>query len=67
MNRKRLLGMQVLVAVLAPAGTTDVMVTKNAKTPFLKNLLNGDFDAKANLVPLGDGVEAMIGVFIADT
>jgi hypothetical protein len=59
--------LQVLIAVLAPAGTTEVKVVKNGKTPFLKNLLNGEFDAKANLVPLGDGAEAMIGVFIADT
>jgi hypothetical protein len=59
--------LQVLIAVIAPAGTTAVKVTKNTKTPFLKNLLNGEYDAKANLVPLSDGAEAMIGVFIADT
>jgi hypothetical protein len=62
--------LQVLISVFAPASVTAVTVRKNGKTPFVKNLLTGDFDLTAPLLPLGaDGVEAEanIGVFLADT
>jgi hypothetical protein len=59
--------LQVLIAVLGPAGMTEAKILKNGRTPFVKNLLNGDFDVKARMVPLGDGREATVGVFIADT
>jgi hypothetical protein len=59
--------LQVLIAVLGQAGMTEVKVIKNGKSPFIKNLLNGDFDIKARMVPLGDGKDATVGVFIADT
>ncbi len=59
---------QVLIAVLAPIGTETVEVVKNGKRPFLKNLLNGEFEQRAALAPLEPtGTEGNIGVFIADT
>lgn len=59
--------LQVLVLVLAPGGVTHVLITKNGRVPYVKNLLTGDYDQTAELVALGDGNEAMAGVFLADT
>ncbi len=59
--------LQVLIMVIAPSQTARVRIHKNNRRPFVKNLLNGEFDQQANLVPLGDGGEAAIGVFLADT
>jgi hypothetical protein len=62
--------LQVLVAVFAPVSVTEVTIRKNGKTPFVKDLLNGDFELTASLSPLGaSGLppEANIGVFLADT
>jgi hypothetical protein len=61
------ISLQVLISVVAPPGTQNVQVTKNGRKPYLKHLLTGGFDQAAPLVPLGDGQEAMIGVFLADT
>ena len=61
------LTLQVLLLVLAPGGTAQVTITKNGTIPYVKNLLTGDYDQAAALVPLGDGSEAMIGIFLADT
>jgi hypothetical protein len=59
--------LQVLIPVIAPVGTTHLKIVKNNREPMLRNLLTGDLDTRAALVPLGDGKEAMIGVFLADT
>ena len=59
--------LQVLIPVIAPPGTTHLKIVKNNREPMLRNLLTGDLDTRAALVPLGDGKEAMIGVFLADT
>jgi hypothetical protein len=55
------------VPVIAPPGMTHVRIVKNNREPMLRNLLTGDLDMRATLVPLGDGREAQIGVFLADT
>jgi hypothetical protein len=59
--------MQVMIAVLAPTGVAEVKIVKNSRTPFVKNLLTGDFDMRAPLSPLGESAETNIGVFLADT
>ena len=59
--------LQVLIPVIAPIGTTHIKIVKNNREPLLRNLLTGVLDARAELTPLGDGTEAMIGVFLADT
>ncbi len=59
--------LQVLLPVVAPPGTEFVRIVKNNRTPLVRNLLTGELDARARLVPLGNGEEAMIGVFLADT
>jgi hypothetical protein len=62
--------LQVLIAVFAPASITSVIVRKNGKTPFMRDLLTGDFDLKSPLLPLcaeGTNAELNIGVFLADT
>ena len=61
------LTLQVLLLVLAPGGTAQVTISKNGTVPYVKNLLTGDYDRTAALVSLGDGSEAMIGIFLADT
>ena len=59
---------QVLIAVLAPAGTETVEIMKNGKRPVVKNLLSGELSATATLQDLEPtGTEGRIGVFIADT
>jgi hypothetical protein len=59
--------LQVLIPVIAPVGTTHVRILKNQREPMVRNLLNGDIDTKAELIPLGATNEAMIGLFLADT
>nr|CAA9285007.1 hypothetical protein AVDCRST_MAG63-3873 [uncultured Armatimonadetes bacterium] len=59
--------LQVLVVALAGPEVGEVVVTKNRRAPYLKNLLTGEYDQRARLVPLGDGREAHFGVFLADT
>lgn len=59
--------LQVLVPVIAAPGTEYIRIVKNKRTPLVRNLLTGDMDTRCQLVPLGDGQEAMIGVFLADT
>jgi hypothetical protein len=62
--------LQVLISVFAPAWVTEVTIRKNGKIPFVKNLLTGDFDMTAPLLPFTAAVaepEANIGVFLADT
>jgi hypothetical protein len=59
--------LQVLIAVITPPTVTSVQITKNGKTPFVKNLLSGELDIIANVAPLGEGNDANIGVFLADT
>ena len=59
--------LQVLIPVIAPLGTTHVRIVKNQREPMVRNLLNGAIDFKAELLPLGEGREGMIGVFLADT
>lgn len=61
------ISLQVLIAVLATPDVSEVRVIKNGKTPFVKNLLTGELDLSARLEPLGDGAEAHIGIFLADT
>jgi hypothetical protein len=57
--------LQVILSVLAPPNVESVLISKNQKKPYVTNLLTGEFDLTANLVPLGD--TARIGVFSADT
>jgi len=59
--------LQVLVAVCAPPGLNAVRIVKNGRAPYVKNLLTGDYGTDAALVPLGDGRDTNIGVFLADT
>jgi len=59
--------LQVLVPVVAPAGTEYIRIVKNKRTPLVRNLLTGDMDTRCQLVPLGENRDAMIGVFLADT
>ncbi|MBB6049304.1 hypothetical protein [Armatimonas rosea] len=59
--------LQVLIPVIAPPGTKLLKIVKNQREPMMRNLLNGTLDTRAELIPLGDGSEAMIGVFLADT
>lgn len=59
--------LQVLVPVIAPPGMTHIRIIKNNREPLVRNLLTGDLDTKAALLPLGEGREAQIGVFLADT
>ncbi len=59
--------LKVLIPVIAPAGAKHVRIIKNNREPMLRNLLTGTLDSRAELVPLGDGTQAMIGVFLADT
>ena len=61
------LTLQVLLLVLAPSDVETVQITKNGKSPYVKNLLTGDYDQIASLVPIGDGSEARMGIFLADT
>ena len=61
------LTLQVMLLVLAPAHVKRVRILKNGRVPYVKNLLTGDYDQSAVLSPLGDGKEAMAGVFLADT
>ncbi|MDX1933810.1 MAG: hypothetical protein SFU56_14525 [Capsulimonadales bacterium] len=58
---------QVLVVVVAPPDVEEVTIIKNGRTPFLRGLLDNSYDMRAGLIPLGDGKEARIGVFLADT
>jgi hypothetical protein len=57
--------LQVILSVLAPPSVESVLISKNQKKPYVTNLLTGEFDLTANLIPLGD--TARIGVFSADT
>ncbi len=59
--------LQVLIIVLAGPDTTEIEVVKTGRTPFLKNLLTGDYGQEPCLVPLGDGADARFAVFLADT
>ncbi|MBC8102759.1 MAG: hypothetical protein H7Z41_09250 [Cytophagales bacterium] len=63
--------MQVLITVFAPPSVREVTILKNSRSPFVKNLLTGDYDLRAPLVPLratgGGDPGANIGVFLADT
>ncbi|GAB4458768.1 MAG: hypothetical protein OHK0029_20400 [Armatimonadaceae bacterium] len=59
--------LQVLISVIGAPGMSEVKITKNGRPPFVKGLLNGDYDSRARLIPLGDGTEVSIGVFLADT
>jgi hypothetical protein len=59
--------LQVLIAAVTPPDVTEIKIIKNGRAPFVKNLLDGDFDLRARLLPLGDGAEANIGIFLADT
>ncbi|GEM_PF-3148582 len=58
---------QVLIAVLVPPDMEEVEIVKNSRRPFVRSLLTGDYDVKTLTVPLGDGEEARIGVYLADT
>lgn len=59
--------LQVLISAVTPPNVTELMIMKNGRRPFVKNLLDGDFDQRARLLPLADGTDANIGVFLADT
>lgn len=59
--------LQVQIVVLAPPSVTEVVITKNQRNPYVRNLLTGTHDQRYSLEPLGDGTEARYGVFIADT
>lgn len=59
--------LQVLVAVCAPPTIGAVRIVKNGRAPYLKNLVTGDYGTDAVLVSLGDGRDANVGVFLADT
>ncbi|MES2461953.1 MAG: hypothetical protein V4671_15320 [Armatimonadota bacterium] len=66
------ISLQVLISVFAPSSVTAVTVRKNGRNPFVKNLLTGDFDMTAPLLPFSAtgteaDAEANIGVFLADT
>ena len=65
------ISLQVLISVCAPALVTGVTIRKNGKSPFVKDLLTGDFELTAALQPLiANGstlAEVNIGVFLADT
>lgn len=60
-------GLQVMVSVIAPADVTEVKISKNNRSPFVRNLLTGEIDVRARLVPLGDGRDAQTGLFLLDT
>jgi hypothetical protein len=59
--------LQVQITVLAPPSVTEVAISKNQRTPYVRNLLTGTYEQRFPLEPLGDGQEARYGVFIADT
>jgi hypothetical protein len=59
--------LQVLIPVIAPAPVTEVILQKNQRVPYVKNLITQAYDQKAELSPLGDGAFARIGIFLADT
>ncbi|MGC4045551.1 MAG: hypothetical protein QM758_17300 [Armatimonas sp.] len=59
--------LQVQITVLAPPSVKNVVITKNQRNPYVRNLLTGLHEQRYPLEPLGDGTEANYGVFIADT
>ena len=63
--------LQVLISVFTPPSVTGVTIRKNGKSPFVKDLLTGDFELTATLQPLianGSTLSEMnFGVFLADT
>lgn len=61
------ISLQVLIMAVTPPHIREVIITKNGRRPFVKGLLTGEFDMEARLSKLGDGSEAMVGVFLADT
>ncbi|HVK04942.1 MAG TPA: hypothetical protein VM490_15805 [Armatimonadaceae bacterium] len=58
---------QVLIAVITPPDAEEVDLVKNGRKPFVRSLLDGDYGSRARTVPLGDGAEARVGVYLADT